>query len=136
LQLQRPRRKLITVKFGGGDVLKQSFEGSCHCQSVKFRASVDLAESIVCDCSICTMKGSILNRVEESDFELLTPLEELSLYTFNKHIAKHYFCPKCGVHPFNRPRSKPKMWAVNVRCLDGVQIDAVKPKPVFGSKLD
>ena len=36
-------------------------------------------------------------RVAESDFELLSPISELGLYTFNKHIAKHYFCPTCGI---------------------------------------
>lgn len=116
--------------------MKQSYEGSCHCGRARFRATLDLSESIVCDCSICTMKGTIASRVEDSDFELLSSLDELSLYTFNKNIAKHYFCPKCGIHPFHRPRSSPDMWGVNIRCLTGVQISDVDPRPVFGSKLD
>ena len=82
------------------------------------------------------MKGSIINRIEESDFELATPLDELGVYQFNKNIAKHYFCPNCGVHPFNRPRSFPDKWAVNVRCLKGLEIDKLQPRAVFGSQLD
>ncbi len=69
--------------------MKTHFEGSCHCGEVRFRTTLDLAESIVCDCSICTMKGAIVVRVEAEDFELASPLDELGLYTFNKHIARH-----------------------------------------------
>jgi hypothetical protein len=116
--------------------MKQTYEGSCHCGRVRFRAQLDLAECVVCDCSVCTKKGTIANRVDEVDFELLTPLDELQLYTFNKHIARHYFCAKCGIHPFHRPRSNPALWAVNIRCLEGVQLAAIEPKPIFGSKLD
>ncbi len=75
-------------------------------------------------------------RVAESDFELLSPISELGLYTFNKHIAKHYFCPTCGIHAFHRPRSYPELWAVNIRCLVGVDVSSVVPSQVFGSKLD
>jgi len=116
--------------------VKQTYDGSCHCGRVRFRATLDLAECLVCDCSICRSKGSVVNRIEERDIELLTALEDLSLYTFNKKIAKHYFCPNCGIHPFHRPRSFPDLWAVNVRCLQGVDIDAIKPRQVFGSELD
>ena len=117
-------------------VMRQNYEGSCHCGKVRFRATLDLDESIVCDCSICAKKGSIVTRVDDASFELMTPIDELSIYTFNKNIAKHYFCPTCGVHPFHRPRSYPELWAVNVRCLRGIVIDDVEPRQVFGSKLD
>ena len=42
---------------------------------------------------------------------------------------KHYFCKHCGIHSFNRPRSAPDLYAVNVRCLDNVDL-AVAPIPV------
>lgn len=116
--------------------MKRNYDGSCHCGKIRFRASLDLRESIVCDCSICTKKGSIVNRVSDADFEPLTSLDDLNLYTFNKQIAKHYFCPNCGVHPFHRPRSYPELWGINVRCLAGVRIDDIEPKQVHGSKLD
>ncbi|MDH4124058.1 MAG: GFA family protein [Gammaproteobacteria bacterium] len=116
--------------------MKQTYEGSCHSGKVRFRATLDPAECFVCDCSICTKKGSTIIRIEEPDFELATPLDELSVYQFNKNIAKHYFCPTCGVHPFNRPRSYPDKWAVNVRCLQGVDVGTLQPRQVFGSKLD
>lgn len=116
--------------------MKQDFEGSCHCGSVRFTAVLDLKDAIICDCSICRKKGSIVVRVSDDDFSLQSPLEELSLYTFNKHIARHYFCGNCGIHAFHRPRSYPDLWAVNVRSLNGVDPTALVPREVFGSELD
>lgn len=116
--------------------MKQDYAGSCHCGSTQFRTCLDLNDAIVCDCSICTKKGSIVVRVDEADFELLSPIDKLIAYTFNKRIAKHYFCPTCGVHAFHRPRSYPELWAVNIRCLTGVDVSVVEPRPVFGSNLD
>jgi hypothetical protein len=116
--------------------MKQTYEGSCHCRTVRFRATLDLDECIVCDCSICSKKGPIMNRVGDSEFKMLTSIEDMSLYSFNKNIAKHYFCRKCGVHPFHRPRSYPELWAVNIRCLEGIDLNDIEPRQVYGSKLD
>ena len=116
--------------------MKQNYEGSCHCGKVRFATQLDPAEAMVCDCSICSKKGSIVVKVEESDFRLMTPLSDLSEYTFNKHIARHYFCPTCGIHTFNRPRTTPELWAVNIRCLADVDIAAIEPRRVSGSQLD
>ncbi len=77
-----------------------------------------------------------MNRVGDSEFEILNSIEDMGLYSFNKNIAKHYFCRKCGVHPFHRPRSYPELWAVNIRCLEGIDLDDIEPKQVYGSKLD
>lgn len=116
--------------------MRETYEGACHCGDVEFRAELDLADCLVCDCSICAKKGSIIVRVADADFTPSTPLDRLSVYTFNKHIAKHYFCPRCGVHPFHRPRSYPEQWGVNARCLRGVEVGRLRPRQVFGSKLD
>lgn len=116
--------------------MKQKYEGSCHCGKVRFEVQLDPAEALVCDCSICTKKGVIIGRVDEDELELLTPLEELTLYQFNKRIAKHYFCPVCGIHTFNRPRSAPERWAVNLRCVAGVELAALEPQQVHNSARD
>ena len=116
--------------------MQTTYQGSCHCGEVSFEVTLDPDESVSCDCSICSKKGSIINRVSEDQFKLLTPLENLSLYQFNKHIAKHYFCPTCGIYTFHRPRTAPEMWGINVRCLDGVDLAAIEIKQVQGSRLD
>ena len=114
----------------------QTYEGSCHCGRVRFRAHLDPDECLICDCSICRTKGTIIVRVEDDNFEALTPLDMLGLYTFNKHLAKHYFCKTCGIHPFHRPRTAPELWGVNARCLPDVDILSLKPRLVHGSQLD
>ena len=62
-------------------------------------------------------------------------MDELSVYEWNTKTAKDYFCPVCGILPFRRPRSAPGIWTVNVRCLEGVDLDSIPVKHVFGSKL-
>ncbi len=65
---------------------------------------------------------------------LLTPPEKMSTYTFNKHVIKHHFCPSCGIHPFGEgpTPSGEKMAAINVRCLEGVDLSALKVKQFNG----
>jgi hypothetical protein len=40
-------------------------------------------------------------------------------------VAKHYFCPRCGVASFYIARSAPDKIDINVRCLEGVDIAAL-----------
>lgn len=95
------------------------YHGSCHCQAVKF--SVEAAESVEvenCNCSICAKSGFLHLIVPKRDFEILSGEEQLSCYTFNSGVAKHYFCQKCGIKPFYVPRSNPDGIDINVNCLD------------------
>jgi hypothetical protein len=59
----------------------------------------------------------------------------MSVYEWNTKLAKDYFCPRCGILPFRRPRTEPEKWTVNVRCLDGVDLDAIPVTRVNGSQL-
>jgi hypothetical protein len=59
--------------------------------------------------------------------QLLTPDENASTYTFNKHAIKHRFCPKCGMHPYGEGID-PKgtvMAAINIRCLEGIELEKI-----------
>ena len=99
------------------------------------RSPADLGHVRVCDCSICRKRGALNHRVEPSDFRLSTALDELALYTFNTHTAKDYFCRTCAIEPFRRSRTDPSKWTVNVRCLDGVDIESIPVRRVHGSRL-
>jgi len=115
--------------------MKQTYRGSCHCGKVRFEVDADLDHVRVCDCSICLKRGALNHRVPESDFRPLTPLEDLRVYQWNTRQAKDYFCPVCGILPFRRPRNGKDIWTVNVRCLEGVDLDAIPVRRVFGSEL-
>ena len=115
--------------------MKTTYQGSCHCGRARFEIDADLDHIRVCDCSMCRRRGALIRRVEPDDFRLLTPLEDLTLYTWHTHTAKDYFCPTCGIQPFRRPRTAPDMWSVNVRCLEGVDLDAIPVQRLHGSRL-
>jgi len=69
-------------------------------------------------CTICRMTGYLHLQVEKDRFRLLQGADTLTTYSFNTGAAKHLFCSICGIKSFYVPRSKPKGFSVNVRCLD------------------
>lgn len=72
------------------------------------------------------MKGYLHWIIPREDFRLLTPDSDISTYRFNTGVAKHHFCPVCGVAPFYIARSDPDKIDVNVRCLEGVDIASLR----------
>jgi len=110
----------------------QTYQGGCHCGQVRFRVKGDLANVSECNCSICTMKGILHLVVTHEQFELLSGRDAITTYQFGSNVAKHTFCRHCGIHSFYTPRSKPDGISVNVRCLEGVDVDAVRPRPFDG----
>ncbi|WP_028456002.1 GFA family protein [Chitinilyticum litopenaei] len=104
-----------------------SIQGSCHCGGTVFEVEGTPDSALACNCSICQRKGSLLWFVPRDKFTLRTPDERLATYTFNKHVIRHRFCPTCGIHPFGEgvdPQGNAVV-AVNIRCLEGFDIDAV-----------
>ena len=110
----------------------KTMEGGCHCGCVRFRVTTDLSGVTDCNCSICTKKGFLHLIVPPDQFELLSGGDDLATYQFNTGTAKHTFCKHCGIHPFYSPRSDPDKIDVNVRCLDGVDLAEISPKPFDG----
>lgn len=116
---------------------KQKYNGSCHCGAVSYEAAVDLSSTMVCNCSICNRAGSILTFVPESDFVLKSGEDSLTDYLFNKNHIHHLFCKTCGVKSFAKGAGKDGAvtYAVNVRCLDGVDVNSLDPKHVDGKSF-
>jgi hypothetical protein len=110
------------------------YQGSCHCGQIAFEVEGDISEVLSCNCSICQRKGSLLWFVPRQTMTLLTSSERMSTYMFNKHVIKHRFCPSCGIHPFGEglSRSGQEMAAINVRCLEGVELSALKVRHFNG----
>ncbi|WP_024301666.1 GFA family protein [Pseudogulbenkiania sp. MAI-1] len=113
------------------------YRGSCHCGRIAFEVEGDLTQAMDCNCSICRRKGSLMWFVPRQQLRLLTPEADMSTYTFNKHVIQHHFCPVCGIHPFGEGRDPAgnAMAAVNVRCLDDVDLDALPVKHFDGRAL-
>lgn len=102
-------------------------KGGCHCGKIAYQFEGDVAGGLTCNCSLCAMRGGILTFVPESAFVLETPRENLSVYHFNKGVIDHYFCPVCGAAPFSEGSDGKgnRMVAINLRCVEGVDPDAL-----------
>lgn len=107
-----------------------TFKGGCHCGAVRFQVrGLDLSGTITCNCSRCSMLGVILSFVPSDSFNLERGEDHLTDYQFNQKVIHHLFCDVCGIQSFSRangPDGAP-MVAVNVRCLDDIDLDAITP---------
>jgi hypothetical protein len=113
------------------------YKGSCHCGRVAFEVEGEIKQLMECNCSMCARKGSLLWFVPRADLHLMLPDENMSTYTFNKHVVKHRFCSACGIHPFGEG-SDPAgnaMAAINVRCLESFDVASVPVKQFDGRAL-
>lgn len=105
-------------------------QGSCHCGRVRFEVQASLDHVVDCNCSICRRKGALWHAVPDAGLRIVAGEEELALYQFHTHTAQHYFCRHCGISTFSRPRIDPRLWVVNVRCIDGIDLAAL-PRQFF-----
>ena len=108
--------------------------GGCHCGAVRYQVELDAAApAIACNCSICARSGSLLQFVPVDRFTLERGDAHLTDYTFNKHVIHHQFCKTCGIKSFAHgvgPHGP--MVAINVRCLDGIDVFAIATTPYNG----
>lgn len=112
-------------------------KGSCHCGQIRFEVEGKPKEVMECNCSICSRKGSLMWFISRDHLRLLSAPDAMSTYTFNKHVTKHRFCPKCGMHPFGEGQD-PKgnhMAAINVRCLEDINLSSLVVKQFDGRSV-
>ena len=107
--------------------------GSCHCGLVRFEVTAPADLQVAdCNCSICAKTGYLHLIVSADRFNLLSGRESLTTYSFNTHVAKHYFCRHCGIKSFYVPRSHPDGISVNARCIDTATIKSLSVQPFDG----
>jgi len=110
--------------------------GGCHCGRVRYEVTTELTSVVACNCSICMKRGALWASTGADQFVLQSGADELKDYQFNKRIIHDLFCRHCGVGAFGRgkgPDGRDSV-AVNARCLDDVDLDALKVVP-FKAKL-
>lgn len=114
-----------------------TYQGSCHCGQISFSVEGELSEVTSCNCSICQRKGVLMWFLPRSALTLLTPIEQMSTYTFNKHVIQHHFCPTCGIHPYGEGVSPDgsQMVAINARCLEDIDLTALKVNQYNGRDI-
>ena len=114
-----------------------SYRGSCHCGRVAFEVEGNVDVAMSCNCSICQRKGSLLWFVPRDKLRLLTPDQDATTYTFNRRAIQHRFCPVCGIHPYGEGSDKSgnRMAAVNIRCLEGLDLATVPVSQFDGRSL-
>ena len=124
------------------------YRGSCHCGKVRFEIEATIDHVRVCNCSVCRSRGALNFRIPQTSLTLNTPWHELSLYQWGSFTAKDYFCRTCGILPFRRPSDPTTKelkegtaeqfdgWAVNVRCLEGIDTDALPRKLIDGRSIE
>ncbi len=102
-------------------------QASCHCGRIAFEVEGDLRAVKECNCSICGRLGALRWFVPRSQLRFSTPESNLSTYQFGKHTIKHHFCTVCGCAPLGMgSHNGVEMASVNVRCLENVDLSALK----------
>jgi hypothetical protein len=53
------------------------------------------------------------------------------------HRIKHRFCPQCGIHVYGETNNKQgdPVVAVNIRCIEGIDLKAVPVKEFDGRSV-
>lgn len=95
------------------------YEGACHCGALQFRLNTRPPSALLrCNCSICELEDFLHWIMPLSHFEWISG--KASTYRFGSGVARHTFCPTCGVKPFYFPRSNPDGVSINARCVPGL----------------
>jgi hypothetical protein len=115
----------------------KTYQGGCHCGRVQYQITAALTQVNECNCSICQKRGALWTFVKAPQFKLIKGEGVLTDYQFAKKRLHHLFCQSCGVGSFSRGRTPAgeETYAVNVRCLDGVDVATLKVMPFDGKSL-
>src|SRR5450631_4436331 len=112
--------------------------GGCQCGKVRYQVELEIGEVIACNCSRCGRLGSLLAFAPAGKFELISGADDLTTFEFNKHVIQHKFCKSCGIESFamgRNPKTGEPMVAINVRCLDNIDVGTLSVKSVDGKNF-
>ena len=115
----------------------KTYQGGCHCGRVRYEAISELAQVVDCNCSICIKRGALTNAQLAPQFKLIQGEDALTDYQFGKKKIHHLFCQSCGIGSFSRglaPNGE-ETFAINVNCLDDVDVSTLKLTPFDGKNM-
>ncbi len=116
----------------------KTYTGGCHCHKVRYEVDIEnLTEAMSCNCSICAKRGWLLTFVPKSAFRLVSGQDEVTTYHFNKNLIDHIFCKTCGTASYGMGKdgNGTEMVAINVRCLDDVDLDSLTINAYDGKNI-
>ncbi len=112
----------------------RTYGGSCRCGAIRFEADLDLAQGTTqCNCTFCWTTQWWGVNAPPPTFRLIVsgpshdPLES--------DAVQRRRCVQCGVVPFghgNIPEIGGEFYAINVNCLDGVELEGVPVRYLDG----
>lgn len=115
-----------------------TYKGSCHCGKIAFDVEGTIDQVIECNCSHCIRKGYLLWFVPRNKLTVGIPKDQIPTYLFNSKTIAHKFCDTCGCAPFGLgmdPKTQTETAAINVRCLENVDLKTLKIIPVDGKNF-
>ncbi len=111
----------------------KTYTGGCHCGKVRYKFEADeITTAIDCNCSLCSKRGWLLAFVPKTSFELLAGENETTLYQFNQKKIDHLFCKTCGTASYGLGG---EMVAINLRCVDDINLDSLTIQHYDGKSL-
>ena len=110
------------IREVAGVKVQARHRATCHCGQVELELELPngIEDPRRCDCSICRRKGAVVASVALSGIRVVRGADQLRLYQFNTHAARHYFCGTCGIYTHHQRRSNPAQYGFNVGCLEGI----------------
>ncbi|WP_411232864.1 GFA family protein [Marivita sp. S0852] len=62
-----------------------------------------------------------------NQLRIIKGAENLSIYSFGTHTAKHHFCKTCGIYTHHQRRSNPNEYGINMGAIEGVNPSDYEP---------
>lgn len=124
----------------------KTYDASCHCGSVRFKFTCEeITTGLRCNCSICIRKGAVMSsQYLRSSAVEVDGAESLTVYQFGDNDVNHHFCRACGISPFStiaavppdyQGAARPGDYRVNLGCVDGLDVLALRIEVVDGRSL-
>ena len=98
--------------------------GRCHCGAVEIGIPWDgeFHKLRRCDCSYCSRRWAVVASVKVGSLKILRGEDRLALYRWGTGVARHYFCPVCGIYTHHQRRSDSTEFGVNIANFPGVDV--------------